>query len=537
MEKDCLIIGHNEVKFSEYISRQQQNNAVYYELSYSFLYNDGVPITLQDIYNKFISFDKIEKYGKFDSSSLFNTAVAYLGTYLSKRDIIFDYINSFHSERLKLELLLFNNKYKSIVITTTFHYFAFPIQEIVAFIKKYSPSSKIIIGGPYIYGNMFLSEEVKKEIIHKALGGDIYIISPQGEDTLFEVINAIKFNRNYKTINNISYKEGSQIINNPISHNYIKLDENMIDWDLFRNDIKYYMTVRTALSCPLSCAFCTYPTWSGNNYSYVGVDSIKYELDKLEKSGKVKTVYFTDDTFNVPIDRFKEILKMMIKENYSFTWHSYIRCQYLDDEALELMKKSKCTGVMLGVETADNKLLKMMNKNATIEEYREAIIKLKKNNIQTMVYLLIGFPGETKETFEKTILFLKEIKPDFYRPFIWLASPGTPIMQEKEKYKIEGTNYDWKHYTLNIEDAKKMYNQLFYEIKDSVWCPHYYFDYTGVAHLLERGMTQEEIKKFINLYNEEIKYQKLTNSKNLRNEYIGKVLEILNKEKINEKNK
>lgn len=537
MVKDCLIIGHNEVSFQDYISRQQKKNAVYYELSYSFLYDNENPVTLQDLYNKYVNKEKINKYGKFDSSSLFNTAIAYLGTYLNKENIKFDFINSFHSEKDKLEFLLKNNEYRAIVITTTFHYFAFPIQEIVQFIKMFSRNAKIIIGGPYIYGNMFLSKEIKKEIIHKSLGGDIYIVSPQGEDTLVEILNALKNDVDYKNIKNIAYKDNNKILINEISHNYIKLNENMVNWDLFKDDIKYYMTVRTSLSCPLSCAFCTYPTWSGNKYSYVGVEEIKYELDKLEASGKVKTVYFTDDTFNFPIERFKEILRMMIKENYSFNWHSYIRCQYLDDEALSLMVKSKCTGVMLGIETANNNLLKQMNKSATIEEYREAISKLKKYNIPVMVYLLIGFPGETKETFNETLLFLKEMKPDFYRPFIWLASPGTPVMEKKDEYKIKGTNYDWQHYSLGIEDAKEMYNQLFYEIEDSIWCPHYYFDYTGVAHLMERELDMSEVKEFINLYNNEIKYQKLTGSKTLREEYIEKIKKILNKEKYHAKNR
>ena len=128
---DCLLIGHNEIPFPEYIKRQQVNQGVTDELSYAYLLHKATPTNLQDIYNLYASKEDIEKYGNFDSSNLFNSAVAYLGSYMHRKGISFDYINSFHSEKAKLVEKLTQNNYLTIAITTTFHFLSFPIQEII----------------------------------------------------------------------------------------------------------------------------------------------------------------------------------------------------------------------------------------------------------------------------------------------------------------------------------------------------------------------------------------------------------------------
>lgn len=525
-EFDCLLIGHNEIEYPEYIKQQQVNQGMSYELSYSYLYNDGIPTNLQDIYNLYASKEDIEKYGYFDSSNLFNTAVAYLGSYLHRRGFSFDYINSFHSEKAELAKKLTENDYMTVVITTTFHFISFPIQEVVNFVRQHNQTAKIIVGGPYILGNMKFVEG-RVDYIHRALKADIYIASSQGEGVLVKVIEALKNHQTLDGIDNVIFKQNNKLhVNNFATENNL-LEENMVKWSLFKKDIKYYASIRTAISCPMSCAFCTYPSWSGK-YSYASVDAIKYELDQLQETGVVKSVYFTDDTLNVPMERFKEILRMIISQKYDFSWHSYVRCQFLDDETLKLMVESKCQGIMLGIESANNKILENMNKKATVEEYYKAMELINKYNITTMMYLLIGFPGETEETFEETLTFMKATKPDFFRPFVWFASPVTPIMKRAEEFGIVGHSYDWKHNTMDVNKANELYDRLFHEVEDSIWIPQYNSDYTGVAHLLARGLELNQIKQFISLYNSEIKKQKVSKeNKKTSEDFITKVKTIL----------
>ena len=75
--------------------------------------------------------------------------------------------------------------------------------------------------------------------------------------------------------------------------------------------------IRTSISCPFSCAFCGFPEHAGK-YQTVNVELIERELKSVDRMESVKSVYFIDDTFNVPVKRFKEILRMMIRNRFKF---------------------------------------------------------------------------------------------------------------------------------------------------------------------------------------------------------------------------
>ena len=89
--------------------------------------------------------------------------------------------------------------------------------------------------------------------------------------------------------------------------------------------------------------------------------------------GNIQNVVFIDDTFNVPLPRFKDICRLMIRKNYRFNWFSYFRCSNSDEEAIDLMARSGCKGVFLGIESGSPHILQAMNKAATIEKYADGI--------------------------------------------------------------------------------------------------------------------------------------------------------------------
>lgn len=302
----------------------------------------------------------------------------------------------------------------------------------------------------------------------------------------------------------------------------------MIDWSLFKGYIGKFVSIRTCISCAFRCAFCAFPQHAGK-YQVLEVEKIQKDFKALHELGCVKHIQFIDDTLNVPKERFKEMLKMMIESKYGFEWNSYIRCQYLDEETVKLMKESGCKGVFLGIESGSQKILDNMNKKSTIEQYRNGIALLKKYNIITFASLIIGFPGETYETFRETVDFIKEVKPDFWRTQLWYCDRLTPIWQEREKYDIKGASFNWSHSTMNSKEAMNLIKEMYTEIKESVWLPQYNFDLNGVFHLLYRGFTLEKVKDFIRTFNKGIEFN-INNNYTRENEeqVIGQIKNILN---------
>jgi anaerobic magnesium-protoporphyrin IX monomethyl ester cyclase len=515
---DCLIIGHNEMQFDEYeriVRLMGAESEAYQDLNLNFIRINSQPITCLEVYNLFTKTGLGSKQllEPLSLSSLFSATIAYLSTYLSRRGLTFDYIRSFQAEKEGLAKKLLENRVFTIAITTTLYVSMFPIVEIVSFIRKFNKNVKIIVGGPFFATNVRIMDKLSLNYLLNCINADFFVNSSQGEATLVKLINALKNNTSISEVNNLYYQLNGQYIatSNKIENN--QLSANIVDWSLFKDRIGQFAAVRTAVSCPYSCAFCGFPQHAGK-YQTTEVEVIEREFDTLEQTGKVKSIYIIDDTFNVPMHRFKDILRMMIRNKYSFKWHSYFRCQHADEEMVEMMRESGCEGVFLGIESGNQQILENMNKSVLVDQYIKGLSLLKKYGIITFASFIIGFPGETTDTVQDTIDFIEESQPDFYRAQLWYCEKITPIWGQRAKYNLQGSQFTWSHQTMNSKIACEKVKQVFLTIRNSIWLPQYNFDFDNIFQLLYRGMSLSQVKKFILSFNQGIK-EKIMDPKQL----------------------
>ena len=506
---DCLLIGHNEMDFEKYrqsVVKMGKHSGAYRDLNLSFITWNGKAYPASDIYNLPWNGNKGPRAFKpLSMMDSFSAAISYLGSYIHKNGFTFDYVHSFQDEKSELAEKLKKEDILTAAIITTYYVSFVPILEILEFIRTYNKKIKIVIGGPFISTQVRSQDPAPLAFLFDALGADFYVNSYQGETALINIINALKSDLPLERINNIYYKSGrGEYKATPIVIEENKLSENMVDWDLFADRVDEFVNIRTAISCPFSCAFCGSPEHAGD-YQTAGVTEIERELNRLGKIESLKSVHFIEDTFNVPVERFKNILRMMIKNKYKFTWHSYFRCQFIDREMAELMKESGCEGVYLGLESGNNRILKNMNKATTIEKYREGIALLKEYGILMHGNFIIGFPGETNESVKDTIDFIKESGIDFFRVQLWYCMPITPIWKQKEKYNINGKSFDWSHNTMDSSTACDIIEGIFLSIKEPIWVPQYNFDINNLLHMMHRGVTQEQVKAFLIAFNSGIR--------------------------------
>lgn len=518
---DCIIVGYNEISFDSYeklVSEKGTESGSYQYINTSFFkYQDKIYNTAS-IFDYFTR-NKIESLAQSDNFSL---TIGYLGTFLSKNNLNFDFVNSFQDEKEHLKSLLRNNKVLTIAITTTFYISPLPIYEIVNFIRECDINVKIIVGGPFIYNQVRVLEKDKLQFIFNSIGADFFVNSNQGEQALVNIINAIKKDLLYNEINNIYFLNRGEYKDTPIKEENNNLSENIVDWGLFEGRINKNVAVRTSLSCPFSCSFCSYPENAGK-YRTIKVDEIEKELNGLEKLGCVKCVFFIDDTFNIPVKRFKSLLKMIIKNKYNFKWYSYLRCQFADREMVSLMKESGCQGVFLGIESGSDKILKNMNKKATVKEYRDGIALLKEFELLTFASFIIGFPGETKETVMETMDFIEKSEVDFYRAYIWYCDTTTPIYKQKANFNIQGSEFEWTHSFMNWKEAYKLRDEIYHNVEKSVAFPDFRYDFENILYLLEMGAKLDLIKKFLKSFNSAIKEKILYNKKEITPESLNQI--------------
>jgi anaerobic magnesium-protoporphyrin IX monomethyl ester cyclase len=497
---DCLIIGHNQitgVKCEKTSRAMWGRDAQFYKeaVTLRFMKYKGNLYTPTQASYMFEPEVK-DHFGAFENISYertLNGAVAYLTNYLNGQGFSVDYINCFKNGREKLAELLDSNCVETIAISSSIYTTVFPILEITTFIKKHNDKVKIVVGGPYISNQVRGLEEPELQKLFGRMGADAYIYDNEGEATLVKVLKAMKENTPLSSINNLFYRDGDKYSFTYPAEEANDLESNMVDWSLFQGTNFKYYNVRTAISCPFACAFCGYPKYTGR-YRQLSVEAIERELDNIKKYTNVQGIYFIDDTFNFPPERFKSILRTIIKKKYNFKWHSFFRCQFADREMVELMKESGCQIVYCGIESANQTVLDNMNKKATTEQYRAGMNLLNEYGIASVASLIIGFPGETHETYMETYNFIEETKPTFFRSHLWYADPDSPIYNRKSEFNLEGSGYDWSHATMDSKTAAELSDRMFLNIKNSV----YDSDYPVAFDLLLRGYSIEQTKRFIN---------------------------------------
>ena len=508
---DCLIIGFNDSDFGTYVDLVRSmgtDSGAFRDLNLAFIEYEGKPYRSMDILNRFYWEDKPGQRKPFHNADFLWPVVTYLGSYLTQRDLTFDYVNLFHLEKEKLREKLVNNEVLTVAITTTLYVSPHPIIDIVPFVRECNPKVKILVGGPYISNQPKLSDHQTTQRLFDYLGADIYVISQEGEGALVNIIHALKNGASLDKVDNIAYRDGHKFVMTSTTIESNPLEENRVNYRLFpQAEIGEFVTLRTAKSCPFSCSFCGFPQRAGK-YKYLGVEPVEQELNAIRDIGGVTTLTFIDDTFNVPKERFRELLRMMIRNNYGFKWNSFYRSDHGNEETIELMAAAGCEGVFLGVEAGNNDMLQRMNKTARREHYLKSIPLLKAAGISTHANLIVGFPGETYESYLDSISLIEEVKPDFFRAQLWYADPVTPIWNKVDEYGVKGSSFNWSHDTMDYKTACDLVDRMFLSIEGSVWLPQNGFEQWSTFYLQRKGMKMEQIKMFLKCFNAIIK-QKL----------------------------
>jgi radical SAM superfamily enzyme YgiQ (UPF0313 family) len=147
----------------------------------------------------------------------------------------------------------------------------------------------------------------------------------------------------------------------------------------------------------------------------------------------IKDVFFTDFTFEVRRDNTLELCRRIVEEGLDLTWVCSSRANTLDEELLSWMKRAGCHTILLGVESGDEKLLNDYSKGVTKQQMRNTFTLCRKLKIRTLAHFIIGLPGETEETAQKTIEFSKELDSDIASFNVAVPALGTPLREQALK--------------------------------------------------------------------------------------------------------
>ncbi|MBD3249371.1 radical SAM protein [Candidatus Woesearchaeota archaeon] len=309
--------------------------------------------------------------------------------------------------------------------------------------KRMKKEGLVVVGGPH--ATICPDETINNKHV------DI-IIKGEGERTAVELFENIKERKDISGIKGISYKKEGKTIHNEDRELIENLDELPFPE---KKDIafpeRYSKNMFGAIvglrGCPFRCSFCAAQcTWS-RRVRFRSADNVLDEIKYVINEFGTKEFFFWDDSFTVNRDRTMELCRKIIKEGLNISWGCSTKVTLLDEELVRLMKKAGCSSVELGVETGSEKMLKLIKKDITIPQVRRAMNLLKKYRISYTLFMMIGFPEETKEDIEQTIKFIKEAESGFICFSIFTPYPGTELYEKAKELKLIPKNIAWEHFS------------------------------------------------------------------------------------------
>lgn len=314
----------------------------------------------------------------------------------------------------------------------------YPIAKtLLAQLKRDNPKSRVIIGGAHASS---FKEKCLKD------GFDNVIIG-EGEKAL---LSLAKFYESHNKSNSIMqgmlksfHIENINVIPFP--------DRDFKGFEKYNYQLNGHKatTMITSRGCPFDCYFCC-NMW-GNRVRLRSADNIISEAKEIKEKYRIDAIHFFDDTFTASRKRVLNICKGL--KELGITWRCFVHANTVDRQLLKTMKDSGCVEVGMGVESGSDEILKTVNKQISLNKAIDVCVMCHEVGIRIKTFLMIGLPGESKETVSKTIRFLELARPDDFDITCYTPFPQTRIWNEKEKFDI-------------IFDKEKLdYSKMFYKGK------------------------------------------------------------------------
>ena len=185
----------------------------------------------------------------------------------------------------------------------------------------------------------------------------------------------------------------------------------------------------TSRGCPYHCNFCFKLE---KKYRFRSAEHVMNEFEYLKKMG-TKSIHVQDDAFTANKGRCLEIAENLIKGKYDFELKVRSRVNSIDGEILEKLKRAGVKQIIYGFESGSQKMLDSMNKKTTVEMNRKAVELTKRAGIACYGEIMIGMPGETRDTIDETIKFLLDKKPIIGFIPVLYPLPGTKVYDDAKK--------------------------------------------------------------------------------------------------------
>jgi len=441
----------------------------------------------------------------FDPIGIPSSTSVYIYDFLSSHGYNPINLDNFEVNRLELKRIL-KNKPLAVAISATF-LSADIIGKIIHFIRDINKDVPIVIGSYFLLTRCDEDRRLETEY-EQLISERVYVILEEhGLDTFNSLLKTFLANGELEHIPNIAYSDGGITKYSERVDVNLDFNSNYPEWANVASITKGVAFIRASQGCPYKCKFCTFPKAS-LKFRKRSVESLRDELRDISTIG-IKNIAFTDDHFATTPKRVEQICKMMLDEKFNFNWFAGIRANVINEDNAKLLEETGCKVLCIGLESGDDRILNLMNKKTTASSNMKCLEILDRYNITAYGSFMVGFPGETEETFNNTIKWINSSPLELYKVFLFYLLPGSIIYDEQDEHNLSffGDEYDhcmWKTPTMDALNASELLKEFILRIEDAALIYNYSPMYAFFP-LLSKGYSMSDSLEFLRIRTQLIK--------------------------------
>jgi hypothetical protein len=169
----------------------------------------------------------------------------------------------------------------------------------------------------------------------------------------------------------------------------------------------------TKRGCGMACVYCADPVIKGSRMRLMPPARVVGELSALLAQG-IDHFHTCDSEFNLPGEHAREVCRAIIDAGLGdkLRWYAYCAPVPFDDELANLFKRAGGAGIDFGADSGCDQMLRQLGRNFTTTDLERTAHICHRHDIPFMFDMLLGGPGETRESVRRSIDFIRRVSPD-----------------------------------------------------------------------------------------------------------------------------
>ena len=244
------------------------------------------------------------------------------------------------------------------------------------------------------------------------LGGDMGI-KGEGEAAFVKLLNALSRKQDLSGVPNLvlpgSVGENKTEVMKRLDDSQLPDPNGLFSFPTQFKNQKIWLPFQTRRGCAMDCSYCSTAAIEGRTLRKRSLEMVVDSISRFVEAG-FKHFFFVDNTFNFPSSYARALCDLLIERNLQIQWRAIIYPWKVEESLVERMARAGCVEVPLGFESGSKKILRSLNKRFQPEEVRRISQMLDRHGIGRMGFLLLGGPGETRETVEESLEFADSLE-------------------------------------------------------------------------------------------------------------------------------